>query len=206
MRSGKASRWHPPKPCSTSSAGRRWPCSASIPKPGPCVNADAPLSAFLRLLTLSDADVVHILAIVMGETLAAESPAVDAVGLTLGVDMADWWTADAAFFDLVRDREVLLAMLGDVGGKTIAEANAGEKSKTIKAVIADHLEGDNGRAKVERWVPRWMVFPPSAYTGRGGVGSVAAYARVAEAKAAAEGDTVAPGTVPLLPAPLSLAA
>jgi ParB family chromosome partitioning protein len=30
----------------------------------------------------------------------------------------------------------------------------------------------NGRAKVEGWVPRWMQFPPSAYTTRGGVGSV----------------------------------
>ncbi len=133
----------------------------------------------------------------MGETLAAASPAVDAVGLTLGVDMADWWETDEAFFDLIRDREVLVAMLGDVGGKSIAEANTGEKTKTIKAVIADRLDGANGRAKVDRWVPRWMSFPPAGYTARGGVGTIAANVRVAEARAAAEC---------AMPAPLPLAA
>jgi len=35
-------------------------------------------------------------------------------------------------------------------------------------VIDDYLTGSNGRAKVEHWVPRWMAFPPSAYTERGG--------------------------------------
>lgn len=176
-------------------------------------DADALLGAFLRLLTLDDGDVLRILTIVMGETLAAGSPAVEAVGVTLGVDMADWWEADPAFFDLIRDREVLVSMLGDVGGKSIADANASEKTKTIKAVIADHLDGANGRVKIERWVPRWMAFPPSGYTTRGGVGSVSASARVAEAKAAAErtmatadDDPDAPGTVALLPSPLPLAA
>ncbi len=31
--------------------------------------------------------------------------------------------------------------------------------------------------QVAPWVPRWMAFPPAAYTARGGVGSVRAYAR-----------------------------
>ena len=160
-------------------------------------DADTLLGMFLRLLTLDDGDVLRVLAIVMGETLAAASPAVDAVGLTLGVDMADWWETDEAFFDLIRDREVLVAMLRDVGGKSIAEANTGEKTKTIKAVIADRLDGANGRAKVDRWVPRWMSFPPAGYTARGGVGTIAANVRVAEARAAAEC---------AMPAPLPLAA
>ncbi len=176
-------------------------------------DADTLLGMFLRLLTLDDSGVLRVLTIVMGETLAASSPAVDAVGLTLSVDMADWWEADEAFFELIRDREVLTAMLGDVGGKTVADANAREKTKTIKTVIADHLDGAHGRVKVERWVPRWMAFPPSAYTSRGGIGTVAANARVADAKAASEqnarapdSDSIAPGTVPLLPAPVQLAA
>ncbi|HYC95353.1 MAG TPA: chromosome partitioning protein ParB, partial [Sphingomicrobium sp.] len=29
-----------------------------------------------------------------------------------------------------------------------------------------------GRVKVEGWVPKWVAFPPAAYTARGGVGSV----------------------------------
>ena len=55
----------------------------------------------------------------MGETLAAGDAAVEAVGLTLGLDMADWWQPDAAFFDLLRDKEVLgvLPVHGIVRGR-----------------------------------------------------------------------------------------
>ncbi|MEH6759230.1 MAG: chromosome partitioning protein ParB, partial [Parasphingorhabdus sp.] len=92
-------------------------------------------------------------------------------------EMADYWTADDAFMDLVRDREVLTALLADVGGASIAAANASEKTKTVKGIISDHLTGENGRDKQEHWVPRWMAFPPSAYTERGGVGPVDAAER-----------------------------
>jgi ParB family transcriptional regulator, chromosome partitioning protein len=56
----------------------------------------------------------------------------------------------------------------------VAQAHVAEKGKTIKSVINDFLTGENGRAKREHWVPRWMAFPPSAYTERGGVATVAA--------------------------------
>jgi ParB family chromosome partitioning protein len=136
---------------------------------------------FNRLLDLSDAVVVEVIAIVMGETLASGSAAVEAVGLHLAVDMADWWQADDALFDLIRDRQALVDMVGEVAGLTVAEANGKEKTKTLKAIVRDHLDGVGGRDKVERWVPRWLAFPPSAYTARGGVGSVAAHARALSA-------------------------
>jgi ParB family chromosome partitioning protein len=63
---------------------------------------------FLRLVELPDAVVLEILTIVMGETLASGSAVIAALGVHLGVDMAEWWEADAAFFGLIRDREVLL--------------------------------------------------------------------------------------------------
>ena len=87
--------------------------------------------------------------------------------------------ADDAFYGLVRDCEVLTEILREVGGDTVAEAHAAEKCKTIKGVINDYLTGSNGRAKIENWVPRWMAFPPSAYTQRGGVATVAAANRAA---------------------------
>jgi len=49
---------------------------------------------FARLLDLPDACVMDVIAIVMGETLGAGSPAVDAVALRIGVDMTHWWQAD----------------------------------------------------------------------------------------------------------------
>jgi ParB family chromosome partitioning protein len=48
----------------------------------------ATASVFVRLLTLPDEDVLRILAIVMGETLAAGSAVVEAIGVHLKLDMS----------------------------------------------------------------------------------------------------------------------
>jgi len=138
---------------------------------------------FLRLLDLPDPAIMDVTAVVIGEALASGSAAVDAVGLHINLDMADWWSADTAFFELIRDKEVLGRIVAEVAGDTIAAANAGEKTKTMKKIVRDHLDGAEGRTKVERWVPRWMAFPPSAYTARGGVGTVSAHAKVEAARA-----------------------
>jgi ParB family chromosome partitioning protein len=122
---------------------------------------------FERLMGLPDTIVMNAVAIVMGETLASGSTAVEIAGQAIGTDMAKWWSADDAFFDLIRDREVLTAMVGDVAGDVVAKANSGEKAKAMKAIIRAHLDGADGRAKVEHWVPRWMRFAPGAYTERG---------------------------------------
>lgn len=139
---------------------------------------------FHRLVDLPDAIVMEIIAVVMGETLASGGAAVAAVGMQIGVDMADWWEADPAFFELIRDKEVLSRIVAEVAGETVATANAGEKSKVLKRIAADHLSGAGGRTKAERWVPRWMAFPASAYTERGGVGTVAAHAKAEAARPA----------------------
>lgn len=148
------------------------------------------VGVFLRLMALPDTLLLDVIAIVMGETLAAGSAAVEAVGSEIGIDMADWWQADDALFTLLRDREVLTRIVAEVAGERVAEANAKEKSSTLKRIITDHLAGNDGRARVEGWVPRWMPFPPSAYTDRGGVGTVAAHAKVfaaREVRAGSEG-------------------
>ncbi|WP_206365546.1 ParB/RepB/Spo0J family partition protein [Sphingomonas sp. AAP5] len=141
-------------------------------------------AVFLRLLDLPDAAVFDVIAVVMGESLAAGSAAVEAVGLQLGVRMEDYWHADPIFLDLIRDREVLLSLVAEVAGPMIADANAGEMGKTLRQIVADHLAGAGGRTVCEDWVPRWMTFPPSAYTGRGGVGTVKAHALVEAARPA----------------------
>ncbi|AQR74195.1 ParB N-terminal domain-containing protein [Sphingomonas sp. LM7] len=117
---------------------------------------------FRRLLGLEDSAVMEVIAIVMGETLASGSAAVDALGSQIGVDMARYWRADEAFLDLIRDKEVLVGMIAEVAGADAAKANAGEKTKAMKAIIADSLAGANGRTKVENWVPRWLAFPPAS--------------------------------------------
>jgi ParB family chromosome partitioning protein len=147
----------------------------------PTVTGGNPMSLadlFQRLLDLPDRAVMDVIAIVMGETLFAGSAAVEAVGLHIGIDMAAWWSADDAFFASLRDKEVLTALVAEVGGDEVAVANAKEKGATLKTIVRDHLDGSNGRTKVEGWVPKWMSFPPAAYTERGGVGTVAAYSEI----------------------------
>ncbi|MGJ3648085.1 ParB/RepB/Spo0J family partition protein [Sphingomonas sp. GlSt437] len=163
---------------------------------------------FQRLLDLPDTVVMEVIAIVMGETLASGSAAVEAVGMEIGVDMARCWQADDAFFELIRDREVLTRIVAEVAGETVASANAGEKTKTLKRIVRDHLDGTNGRERRENWVPRWMAFPPAAYTARGGVGTVAAHAKAQAAREIErrvpgddEPDPSAPSAVMALPDP-----
>jgi ParB family transcriptional regulator, chromosome partitioning protein len=138
-----------------------------------------------RLLDLPDAVIMEVMALVMAETLAVGSELIETLGPVLSVDMANYWQADPVFYDLLRDREVMTTILAEVGGAAVASANAKEKGKVIKGVIADFLTGSNNRPKVDGWVPKWMAFPPSAYTDRGGVATVAAASR---AKWLAEAD------------------
>lgn len=73
---------------------------------------------------------------------------------------------DAVFLESLRDREVVNAMLREVGGRKVADGNLAEKVKTQRAILQDFLDGANGRPKVDGWIPRWMGFPAAAYTRR----------------------------------------
>ena len=127
---------------------------------------------------MTDAQILGVIAIVMGESLEAGSMVVEAVGLHLGVEMAALWQPDVAFFELIRDKSIVNALLADIGGEAVASANAGEKVKAQKQLISDFLGGSNGRPKTD-WMPRWMAFPPAAYTDRGGLRTVSHALQVA---------------------------
>ncbi|MEP9358747.1 ParB N-terminal domain-containing protein [Sphingomonas sp. KR3-1] len=133
----------------------------------------------VRLIELPDVQVLDILAIVMAETLEAGSALIEVLGPMLGTDMAKVWQADDALLDLIKDREVLGAVLADVAGTDVAAANEAATGKVKRGIVRDCLTGENGRAKVMGWVPKWMAFPPAAYTERGGVCSVSRAAKIA---------------------------
>jgi ParB family chromosome partitioning protein len=128
----------------------------------------ATASVFARLLTLSDTDVLRVLGIVMAETLAVGSAMVEALGVYLKLDMRAVWQPDDVFFELIRDRQVVNAMVAELAGQQSADANIAEKIKTQKSIIQACLKGENGRTKVENWLPHWIAFPASTYTDRGG--------------------------------------
>lgn len=135
-------------------------------------------TVFAQLLALPDEDVARILAVVMAETLCAGTAIVELLGTYLNVDMAACWQADDTFFDLLRDREVANAMLAEIGGREVADGNISEKVKTQKTIIRDFLSGDNGRQKINGWLPRWMKFPVESYTDRGGFRTADHWAQV----------------------------
>jgi ParB family transcriptional regulator, chromosome partitioning protein len=134
----------------------------------------------VRLNELPDPAVLDVLAIVMGETLEAGSALIEMLGPLLGTDMAKVWTGDDALLDLIKDREVLGCVLAEVAGQDAASANEGATGKIKRNIVRDCLGGENGRRKIEGWVPRWMAFPPAAYTKRGGVETVARSTRLAD--------------------------
>jgi ParB family chromosome partitioning protein len=142
-------------------------------------DGDCGISGLLmRLLGLSDEAILDALAIVMAETLEAGTPVIEMLGRHLHIDMPDAYSVDGALLDLIKDREVLDAIVAEVAGQQVAQANAKTTGRVKRQIVADCLAGTNGRAKVERFVPRWMAFPPGAYTGRGGVATVSRAAAV----------------------------
>ncbi|CAN7220307.1 ParB/RepB/Spo0J family partition protein [Bradyrhizobium sp. LjRoot220] len=119
-------------------------------------------TVFARLLALPDEAVLKVLTVVMAETLAAGSALVEAAGVVVKPDVVRWWTADDTFLDLVRDRVAVNAMLGEVAGKAVADANVSETAKVQRKIVHDCLTGE-GRERTEGWVPRYMAFPPRHY-------------------------------------------
>jgi ParB family chromosome partitioning protein len=136
-------------------------------------------SVFARLLTLSDAEVGRIAAFAVAETLAAGSAAVEAAGVHLKVDPREAWQPDTTFFELIRERATINAMLSEVAGEAVAKGNLSEKVKTQKQIIGDCLAGKSDRPKVENWLPGWMAFPFRSYSD--GACSIATAARAVRA-------------------------
>lgn len=120
-------------------------------------------SMFETLVAFPDNDVLDLAAVVIGESLDAASVMVELVGRLLVVDTGALWEADDAFFALLRDRKVVLALLTEVAGPETARANSDAPVKVLKAILRDCLDGRNGRTRVHPWAPRWMRFPSGTY-------------------------------------------
>lgn len=123
---------------------------------------------FLKLLDLSDAQVLVILAVIAADSLASGSPVVETAGITLEADCSRHWTPDKTFFDLVRGKAVIEGMAREVLGKFAPHAldgtQARAKDKIREAVEKGAHTADAGKAK---WQPRYTRFPRGAYHAAG---------------------------------------
>ncbi|WP_299918444.1 ParB/RepB/Spo0J family partition protein [uncultured Roseobacter sp.] len=121
---------------------------------------------FATLTNLTDDVVMRLLTYLMAETLESGTCVVEYIGGQLAVDMIDSYAPDDAFFDLVRSKPVVNAMLAEIGGKPVADANVSATTKVQKGIIGNFLTGA-GREKKENWLPRYFRFPLSSYTSGG---------------------------------------
>ena len=121
---------------------------------------------FQCLLQLEDEAVLRTLAFVMAETLEAHTDMIDTLGALLGTDMRNWWKPDETFFDLLRDKAAVNDMVREIAGDMTADAHVAATAKVQKKIVTDCLSGENGRAKVDGWLPRYMAFPATGYTSR----------------------------------------
>jgi ParB family chromosome partitioning protein len=121
------------------------------------------VQVFERLMELSDAAVLQVAAVLMAEALATGSDSVDAAGQRLGVDLKGTWKPDDAFWAALRDKRVIGAMLAEVAGKEVADANLTATGKVKKGILQDALGGKKGRKKAPTWLPKWLAFPAGRY-------------------------------------------
>ncbi len=126
---------------------------------------------FAQLLSLDDDQVREVLTFVIAETLPSGSAMVEVLGKLFGTDPGDCWDADDTFLELMRDKEAINAMLGELAGKHVADGNISETSKVQKKVIKNCLNGSRTPEQTE-WLPRYMKFPMGSYTERGGIRAI----------------------------------
>ena len=129
------------------------------------------VSIFTALMGMDEADIIRILTLVMAETLEADTALIEYLGVVLGTDPSKDWSPDEAFFDLLRDKPVINAMLAEAAGESAAKANLTATAKVQKGLIRDCLSGVRTGANPD-WTPRYMAFPMRTYTERGGIRAV----------------------------------
>ncbi len=118
--------------------------------------------AFEHLQTLSDNDILRLLTFLMAESLSATSPIIDGLGATLGTEMAKHWTPDSTFFELIRDKTTLNAMVRDYAGTQAAEEQLTATAKIQRTILTACLDGTRTPADPD-WMPRYMAFPQGSY-------------------------------------------
>ena len=152
---------------------RRWLAGETDPAPPPAAEPpDAPLAgsgssdrraaeAFERLLALSDAQVLKVLAVIAAEALVAGGGLAERAGELLHLDMRRFWQPDETFLGLLTDKEALARIAAELGGSPPGKAT----NKELRGLIRRRLRGD-GCQPVENWLPRYFEFPTRGYTER----------------------------------------
>lgn len=132
---------------------------------------------FAALLAMSDDEVMQVLAFTMADTLEAGGAIVEAVAHVCETDMSDYWKPEPAFFDLLRDKRAINAMVADIGTTSLAESCVTEIAKAQKMIIGNRIIGE-GCVPNPDWRPGWMQVPPARLVEGAGCAPVDAWERI----------------------------
>lgn len=123
---------------------------------------------FAQLLEMEDAQVMRVMTLAMTASLAAGTDLIEAVTYAVPVDMGKMWQPDDAFFDILRDKRVINAMVKDIAGKSCADGALTDTGKVQKDIVRNRMAGHGVSADKARpdWRPRWMQVPASHYLDR----------------------------------------
>lgn len=158
-------------------------------------NAYSLCETFSALLAMSDEEVMQVLALTMAGTLEAGGPVVEAVLHVCGTDLGRYWSPDEAFFDLLRDKRAINAMIADIASPSVAESVTKESGKVQKALIKNRIEGVDC-APNPGWRPSWMQMPPTRLVENAGCATVEAWDRIAALFEGEDEDNSEPETEP----------
>lgn len=134
---------------------------------------------FVKLLTMDDATVMRVLTFAMAESLQAGGDIVEVTAQTIDVDMATLWSPDDAFFDILRDKKIINAMVAEIAGKSTAKAHLTATGAKQKQIIRNRIDGYGAEADAD-WRPRWMTASPSHYLDKATCPPSGAACRVAK--------------------------
>jgi ParB family chromosome partitioning protein len=117
--------------------------------------------AALMAMTLEET--MRILTHTMALSLECGGALVEAVLYLTGCDLGDYWQPDEAFFNLLRDKRSINALLGDIARPSVAEGMITETGKAQKEAIKNRLRGNGVPKARPDWRPKWMKIPPARH-------------------------------------------
>ena len=117
---------------------------------------------FARLLELDDETIMRVMAFAMAESLEAGADIVEAITYAVPVDMAAMWEPDDTFFELLRDKKLINAMVKDIAGQGTADGCLTDTGKAQKQIILNRIAGHGAEANPD-WRPKWFHVPARHY-------------------------------------------
>ncbi|MCF6275287.1 MAG: hypothetical protein L3J05_05945, partial [Robiginitomaculum sp.] len=118
---------------------------------------------FVKLLDFTDDEVMRVMTCAMAESLSSDDLLIAAIGNVTEMDMKPLWKPDEAFFEILRDKRVINAMVADIAGESVADSVLSDTGKVQKNIITNRIAGHGVDTPDPDWRPRWMGFPASGY-------------------------------------------